>query len=136
MAVVDIIFQCIRVSEPETRGALIAELVTQSNMEKLLRDSFANYVIQTCLDYADPDQRVQLVECIRPLLPSIRSTPYGKRIHSKIQRDPQQHNRQRQRQQMQYQNVPSMRLNAMSAEFPLSYDAGLLGNDPIYPYQP
>jgi hypothetical protein len=29
-------------------------------MEKLLRDSFANYVIQTCLDYAEPDQRAKV----------------------------------------------------------------------------
>ena len=28
-----------------------------------------------------------MVECIRPLLPTIRTTPYGKRIHSKIFRD-------------------------------------------------
>ncbi|OAD75540.1 hypothetical protein PHYBLDRAFT_98829, partial [Phycomyces blakesleeanus NRRL 1555(-)] len=81
----NVIEKCIRVSEPETRRLLIAELAIKTNMDQLLRDSFGNYVIQTCLDYADPDQRVQLVECIRPSLPSIRSTPYGKRIYGKIQ---------------------------------------------------
>lgn len=30
---------------------------------------------------------MQLVECIRPILPVIRNTPYGKRIQSKLQRD-------------------------------------------------
>jgi hypothetical protein len=29
------------------------------------------------------------VECIRPLLPAIRNTPYGKRIQSKIHREQQ-----------------------------------------------
>lgn len=29
-------------------------------MEKLLHDSFANYVIQTSLDFADEDQRIQV----------------------------------------------------------------------------
>lgn len=53
-------------------------------MERFLRDSYANYVIQTCLDSAEEDQRMQFIECIRPLLPSIRNTPYGKRIYSKI----------------------------------------------------
>lgn len=53
-------------------------------MERFLRDSYANYVIQTCLDFAEEDQRIQFIDCIRPLLPSIRNTPYGKRIYSKI----------------------------------------------------
>lgn len=54
-------------------------------LEKLLRDSFANYVIQTALEYAEPNVRHQLVENIKPLLPAIRLTPYGRRIQSKIQ---------------------------------------------------
>ncbi|BGP64704.1 hypothetical protein NBRC10512v2_006069 [Rhodotorula toruloides] len=58
---------------------------------RLLRDSFANYVVQTALDYAEPAQRAQLVETIRPILPMIRNTPYGKRIQSKIQRETNEH---------------------------------------------
>lgn len=83
----NVIENCIRTAQPETRRLLIAELVNQTAMEKLLHDSFANYVVQTSLDFADEDQRIELVECIRPLLPTIRTTPYGKRIHSKIFRD-------------------------------------------------
>jgi hypothetical protein len=79
--------KCIRVSEPSVRKQLIEELLNRTRLEKLLRDSFANYVVQTSLDYADPLQRMQLVECIRPILPMIRNTPYGKRIQSKLQRD-------------------------------------------------
>lgn len=80
----NVIEKCLRVAEPKTRAKLIEELLHKSRLEKLLRDSFANYVIQTALDYADSAQRVQLVDCIRPLLPAIRSTPYGRRIQSKI----------------------------------------------------
>ncbi|CBQ73830.1 conserved hypothetical protein [Sporisorium reilianum SRZ2] len=79
--------KCIRVSEPGVRKQLIEELLNRTRLEKLLRDSFANYVVQTSLDYADPVQRMRLVECIRPILPVIRNTPYGKRIQSKLQRD-------------------------------------------------
>lgn len=57
-------------------------------MDKFLRDSYANYVIQTCLDFAEDDQRAQFIACIRPFLPSIRNTPYGKRIYSKIHNNP------------------------------------------------
>ena len=31
-----------------------------------------------------------MVECIRPLLPAIRNTPYGKRIQGKLHREQQQ----------------------------------------------
>ncbi|KAF9579317.1 hypothetical protein BGW38_004475 [Lunasporangiospora selenospora] len=79
--------KCIRVAEPDTRKFLIEEMINKSRLDKLLRDSYANYVVQTSLDFADPIQRTQLVECIRPLLPAIRNTPYGKRIQSKLHRD-------------------------------------------------
>ncbi|KAK3817753.1 MAG: armadillo-type protein [Benniella sp.] len=79
--------KCIRVAKPETRRFLIEEMINKARLDKLLRDSFANYVIQTSLDYADPIQRAQLVECIRPFLPAIRNTPYGKRIQTKLHRD-------------------------------------------------
>jgi hypothetical protein len=54
----------------------------------MLKDSFANYVIQTALDSAKPDQRQRLVDVLRPLLPAIRNTAYGKRIQSKIYKEP------------------------------------------------
>lgn len=44
-------------------------------------------MLQTALDYADPAQRALLVEGIRPVLPLIRNTPYGKRIQNKLQRE-------------------------------------------------
>ncbi|RHZ89699.1 hypothetical protein Glove_12g42 [Diversispora epigaea] len=86
----NVIEKCIRVAEPKTRKFLIEEMLNKSKLDKLLRDSFANYVVQTSLDYADPVQRVQLIDCIRPLLPAIRNTPYGKRIQGKLQREQMQ----------------------------------------------
>ncbi|KAF9362309.1 hypothetical protein BGX34_006425 [Mortierella sp. NVP85] len=83
----NVIEKCIRVAEAETRKFLIEEMINKARLDKLLRDSYANYVVQTALDFADPIQRAQLVECIRPLLPAIRNTPYGKRIQSKLHRD-------------------------------------------------
>jgi hypothetical protein len=65
---------------------LIDGIIQHPNMDRFIRDSYANYVIQTCLDCADDDQRSQFIDCIRPLLPPIRNTPYGKRIYSKIHR--------------------------------------------------
>ena len=36
------------------------------------------------MDFADPITKAQLVENIRPILPAIRSTPYGRRIQGKV----------------------------------------------------
>ena len=87
---------------------MIKEINHPAELEKLMRDSYANYVIQTAvsnlrfsgfggafrllihchllqLDYADPDTKQSLVENLRPIMPTIRMTPYGRRIQSKIQ---------------------------------------------------
>jgi hypothetical protein len=83
--------QCIRVAEHSTRKILIEELLNRSRLEKLLRDSYGNYCVQTALDYAEAGQRALLVEGIRPVLPLIRNTPYGKRIQNKLQREQMDH---------------------------------------------
>ncbi|EMD41536.1 hypothetical protein CERSUDRAFT_110088 [Gelatoporia subvermispora B] len=83
----NVIEKCVRVAEHSTRKMLIGELLNRTRLEKLLRDSYGNYCVQTALDYAEPSQRALLVEGIRPVLPLIRNTPYGKRIQNKLQRE-------------------------------------------------
>ncbi|KAK9717865.1 hypothetical protein K7432_005894 [Basidiobolus ranarum] len=87
----NVIEKCIRVADNETRRGLIKELLNPEQLEKLLRDSFANYVVQTALDYADPVQRSLLAECIKPMIPFIKNTPYGKRIQGKLSKEQAQH---------------------------------------------
>jgi len=76
--------KCIRVADTNSKRAMIEEMLNINELEKMLRDSFANYVVQTAMEYADPEMKVRLVESIRPLLPSIRQTPHGRRIQNKI----------------------------------------------------
>lgn len=80
----NVIEKCLRGAQPTVSRMMIEEMLNGNELEKMLRDSFANYVIQTALDYADPDTRAKLVDTIRPILPSIRQTPYGRRLQSKI----------------------------------------------------
>lgn len=83
----NVIEKCIRAADPKTRSLYIGELNNREVLERLIRDSFGNYVVQTALDYSNPIERSALVESIRPLLPAIRNTPYGKRFSSKLHRD-------------------------------------------------
>ena len=81
----NVIEKCIRCAESEARRLLIVEISSPYELEKLLRDSFANYVVQTAIDFADPDTKMVLIDNLRPIMPSIRNTPYGRRIQTKIQ---------------------------------------------------
>lgn len=49
-----------------------------------LQDPYANYVLQSALTVSNGQLHAQLVDAIRPYLPSLRGTPHGKRILSKI----------------------------------------------------
>lgn len=53
-------------------------------MAEMIDDSFANYVVQTALDYAEGDQRAQLTKEIMPLLGSIKARSWYKRIMTKL----------------------------------------------------
>jgi hypothetical protein len=45
-------FQCLRVADDHTRHILVEEfLIAPPEMEKLLRDHYANYVVQTAVSF-------------------------------------------------------------------------------------
>jgi hypothetical protein len=81
----NVIEKCLRCAQEPSKDMLIEEMLQPSELDRLLRDSYANYVIQTALDYANPAMKNRLVEAIRPYLPAIRTTPHGRRIQAKIQ---------------------------------------------------
>ncbi|GAB1211576.1 hypothetical protein ATERTT37_000699 [Aspergillus terreus] len=80
----NVIEKCLRTADVQIRRQMIDEMLAGNELEKMLRDSFANYVVQTAMDFADADTRTRIVECIRPILPSIRQTPHGRRIAGKM----------------------------------------------------
>ncbi|KAB5582488.1 armadillo-type protein [Coniochaeta sp. 2T2.1] len=81
----NVIEKCLRCSSDASKDLIAEELLGPGEMDRLLRDNFANYVVQTSLEHATPFMKHRLVECIRPLLPGIRTTPYGRRIQAKVQ---------------------------------------------------
>lgn len=44
----------------------------------VLQDPYANFVIQTALSVTSGQLHSDLVDAIRPFLPSLRGTPFGK----------------------------------------------------------
>lgn len=80
----NVIEKCLRGAQASVTRMMIEEMLNSNELEKMLSDSFANYVVQTALDYADAEMKNKLIDAIRPFLPAIRHTPYGRRIQSKI----------------------------------------------------
>ncbi|OJJ47950.1 hypothetical protein ASPZODRAFT_63370 [Penicilliopsis zonata CBS 506.65] len=80
----NVIEKCLRTADYQVRRQMIDEMLAGAELEKMLRDSFANYVVQTAMDFADPDTRTRIVDSIRPILPTIRQTPHGRRIAGKM----------------------------------------------------
>jgi hypothetical protein len=80
----NVVEKCLRCALDPSKDMIVDELLSPGEMERLLRDSYANYVIQTALEYATPHMKHRIVEAIRPILPAIRGTPYGRRIQAKI----------------------------------------------------
>ena len=80
----NVVEKCIRHADPSISTMMIEEMLVGNELEKMLRDSYANYVVQTAIDHAEPAARTRLVDAIRPIMPSIRHTPHGRRIQSKI----------------------------------------------------
>jgi len=80
----NVIEKCLRVADEKVKVQLINELMESQSLMSLLQDAYGNYVVQTALSQAQPEQRANLEEKIRPLLPGLRNTNYGKRIQNKI----------------------------------------------------
>lgn len=75
-------------SQPADRRLMVEEILHAGPalLSMMMKDPFANYVIQRTLDVADPDQREQLVLRIKPHLPTLKKYTYGKHIIAKVER--------------------------------------------------
>jgi len=85
----NVVEKCIFNAAREDRAAIIDEIVTvrPDGIQPLLvmmKDQFANYVVQRMLDLLDADQRDLLIQKIRAHVVTLRKYTYGKHIISKV----------------------------------------------------
>lgn len=52
----------------------------------MMKDQYANYVVQKMIDVSEPTQRKNLMHKIRPHMNSLRKYTYGKHIISKLEK--------------------------------------------------
>lgn len=80
----NVIEKCLQVGGDKVKESIIKELLGEDSFLDLLQDPFANYVIQTAITVATPKLHQKLVDTIRPHSTTLRTTPYGKRILSHL----------------------------------------------------
>lgn len=79
----NVVERCLKISGEEERAHIVQELIKSSRLGQLLQDPFANYVVQCALTVSKGSLHSALVDAIRPHLPALRSSPFGKRILSR-----------------------------------------------------
>eukprot|EP00123_Amoebidium_parasiticum_P018462 comp24214_c1_seq1/m.44520 comp24214_c1_seq1/g.44520 ORF comp24214_c1_seq1/g.44520 comp24214_c1_seq1/m.44520 type:complete len:891 (-) comp24214_c1_seq1:262-2934(-) len=87
----NVVEKCLVYGTQDQRTAMIKEVMTESEGEVsalylMMKDQYANYVVQKMIDVADEDLRSQLLVQLRPHIMSLRRYTYGKHILSKVER--------------------------------------------------
>ena len=57
-----------------------------SGLQVMMKDQYANYVVQKMIDVSEPTQRKTLLHKIRPHMNSLRKYTYGKHIIAKLEK--------------------------------------------------
>ncbi|KAG0333260.1 mRNA binding protein puf3 [Podila horticola] len=87
----NVVEKCVAYGSKSDRQKLIEEVITTkpdgtSPLVFMMKDQFANYVVQKMLDVVDGEQRDILVAKIKPHLGSLKKYTYGKHLITKVER--------------------------------------------------
>ncbi|KAL5033814.1 mRNA binding protein puf3, variant 3 [Batrachochytrium dendrobatidis] len=87
----NVVEKCVAFGSPADRQDIIDEVATTKSdgttaLFTMMKDQFANYVVQKMLDVASEPQKVMLVTKIKPQLPSLKKFTYGKHLISKVEK--------------------------------------------------
>ncbi|KAF9977104.1 mRNA binding protein puf3 [Actinomortierella ambigua] len=87
----NVVEKCVAYGSPLERQQLISEVITNRHdgtapLVLMMKDQYANYVVQKMLDVVDGDQRDALVTRIKPHLQSLKKYTYGKHLISKVEK--------------------------------------------------
>lgn len=87
----NVVEKCVEKAGLTERVVLIDEVCTESwegpssPLHMMMKDQYANYVLQKMIDVAEPTQRKMLMHKIRPHIATLRKYTYGKHILEKME---------------------------------------------------
>ncbi|KAJ1959661.1 mRNA binding protein puf3 [Dispira parvispora] len=87
----NVVERCITFGSPSERRQLIEEVIQPRAdgtiaLTIMMKDQYANYVVQKMLDAVSGELRDMLLTRIRPHLQSLKKFPYGKHLISKVEK--------------------------------------------------
>ncbi|XP_037964246.2 maternal protein pumilio isoform X3 [Plutella xylostella] len=84
----NVVEKCVSHASRSERALLIDELCgfNDNALHVMMKDQYANYVVQKMIDVAEPTQRKVLMHKIRPHVGSLRKYTYGKHIIAKLEK--------------------------------------------------
>ncbi|XP_070209150.1 pumilio homolog 2-like [Littorina saxatilis] len=87
----NVVEKCVSHSSRQEKAMLIEEVLQMNDghhsaLYTMMKDQFANYVVQKMIDVAEPQQRKMLMYKIRPHMATLRKYTYGKHILAKLEK--------------------------------------------------
>ncbi|XP_069925508.1 pumilio homolog 2 isoform X10 [Oryctolagus cuniculus] len=87
----NVVEKCVTHASRAERALLIDEVCCQSDgphsaLYTMMKDQYANYVVQKMIDMAEPAQRKIIMHKIRPHITTLRKYTYGKHILAKLEK--------------------------------------------------
>ena len=88
----NVVEKCVQNANRAERAFLIEEVCTansdspSSPLHTMMKDQYANYVVQKMIDVAETSQRKILMHKIRPHISTLRKYTYGKHILAKMEK--------------------------------------------------
>ncbi|MBN3290392.1 PUM1 protein, partial [Polypterus senegalus] len=87
----NVVEKCVTHASRAERAMLIDEVCTMNDgphsaLYTMMKDQYANYVVQKMIDVAEPTQRKIVMHKIRPHIATLRKYTYGKHILAKLEK--------------------------------------------------
>ncbi|XP_012497761.1 PREDICTED: pumilio homolog 1 isoform X6 [Propithecus coquereli] len=87
----NVVEKCVTHASRTERAMLIDEVCTMNDgphsaLYTMMKDQYANYVVQKMIDVAEPGQRKIVMHKIRPHIATLRKYTYGKHILAKLEK--------------------------------------------------
>ncbi|KAJ2890455.1 mRNA binding protein puf3 [Coemansia aciculifera] len=87
----NVVEKCIAYGDAKDRKALIDEITLvrrdgSCHLITMMKDQYANYVVQKMLDVVKPNQREQIIIKIQPHMAALRKFTYGKHLITKVEK--------------------------------------------------
>ncbi|KAI3511659.1 hypothetical protein L1887_18816 [Cichorium endivia] len=78
----NVVEKCLKYAREERRICIVNELMSNPRLDQIMQDPYGNYVIQAALRSSKGALREALVDAIKPHVPALRTSPYGKKVLS------------------------------------------------------